>query len=421
MKLDEKQSGHSRLTSSRRAFFKDTFVALALAANLALAGCTSLATHPLGFGRDDGWVSTWSTGPQVPAADVPSFNNQTLRIIVHTTLGGDQVRVRLSNRFGTQPLAIGAAHAGLRASGAASITIPVGALAVSDPVELVVPAAGDLAVSVYISRSASPATIHALALQASYVSEAGNFTTSYDAAAFGTAIQFWPFLTGVEVRAGSGARSVVTFGDSITDGFKSTTEANSRWPDHFTKRLLASGRKIAVVNAGISGNRLLHDAPAVIPRFGPNGLARFDGDVLMQTGATHLVVLLGINDIGIPGARNLPEQQVSTEQIISGYRQLIARARAQGIKVIGCTLTPFDTYSAAAGYYTPEGEAKRQAVNTWIRTSKVFDGVIDFDAAVRDPAHPSQFLTGYDSGDHLHPNDAGYKAMADAVDLALFD
>jgi lysophospholipase L1-like esterase len=217
----------------------------------------------------------------------------------------------------------------------------------------------------------------------------------------------WFLLARVEVTAPAGTAAVVTIGDSITDGARSTADTNSRWPDQLARRLAArKGAGAAVLNAGISGNRVLGDGAGV------SALARFDRDVLMQTGVTHVVVLEGINDIGI--ARNNPSP--SAEDLIAGHKQLIARAHARGLKIYGATLTPFE----GAPYYTAEGEAKRQALNTWIRSSGAYDGVIDFDMITRDPAAPTRFLPAYDSGDHLHPGDAGYKAMGDAVDLALF-
>jgi lysophospholipase L1-like esterase len=406
-----------------------------LLATVALSACATVQNYSAERGRDSGWVTTWAASPAPPGPKDAAFNERTLRLIVHASLNGDQIRIRLSNRFGTEPLVVGAAEVGLRQSGAsvtpgsnhaltfggaASVTIPAGALAVSDPVPLSFPRAADLAVSIFVAHSGGPATAHALALQTSYVSAAGNFTANDAAAAFDGVIQSWPFLTAVEVHAGAGTGSVVAFGDSITDGYKSTLDANSRWPDYFAGRLLASGRKIAVMNEGIGGNRMYFDGAPALPQFGSNGLSRFDRDVLVTPGLTHVIVLLGINDIGHPGSLNRPEQQVSADQLIEGYRQLIARSHALGIKIIGATLTPFDAYNGSPGYFSAAGEAKRQAVNAWMRTAKEFDAVVDFDVAVRDPAHPSQFLPAYDSGDHLHPNDAGYKAMANAVDLRLF-
>jgi lysophospholipase L1-like esterase len=409
------------------------FCALALLASAALCACAELQNPAVERGRDSDWVTTWAASPESPGPNDAAFSDRTLRLIVHTNLNGDRVRVRLSNLFGKEPLMLGAAEIGLRQAGAAvtpgtnhpltfsgatSITIPAGALAVSDPVALPVPAAADLAISVYVARSSGPATLHALASQTSYVSDPGDFAASDASSPFNDTIQSWPLLTAVEVHAGKGALSLATFGDSITDGFKSTGDANNRWPDFLSGRLLASHRKVAVMNEGIGGNRMYYDG--ALPQFGPNGLSRFDRDVLAAPGLTHVVVLLGINDIGHSGAFNRPDQEVSSDQLIAGYRQLIARAHARGIKIIGATLTPFDHYNGSPGYFTLGGEAKRQAVNAWIRTSGEYDSVIDFDATVRDPQHPSQFLPAYDSGDHLHPNDAGYKAMADAVDLRLF-
>jgi lysophospholipase L1-like esterase len=398
----------------------------------AVSSCATLT--PASSTTHGGWVTAWGASPEPPPADVPSLDNRTVRLIVHTELSGDKVRIRLSNRYGTAPLVIDAAYVGLRGSGASlagdnhvvtfsgfkSITIPAAALTLSDPVDLAVPPGADLAISVHIAQSAGVVTIHALPLQKSFISAAGDFAAQGDAGPFAAPLEYLPYLANVELHA-VGAHAIVAFGDSITDGYLSTSDANHRWPDHLARRLRAAGKSIAVVNQGISGNRLLRDATAAIPYFGRNGLSRFDSDVLVTSGITHIVVLIGINDIGQPGARQGSTEQVSVDDLIAGYRQLISRAHAQGIKVIGATLTPFDTFNAAPGYFSAEGEAKRQALNTWIRNGKEFDGVIDFDVAVRDPEHPSKFLPAYDSGDHLHPGDAGYKAMGEAIDLSLFN
>jgi len=351
--------------------------------------------------------------------------NQTLRQVVRTSIGGSRVRVVLSNAFGTAPIDIGAGNVALRdkeasvitssvkpltVSGASSFTVLAGATAVSDPVEITVAPVSDLVIDLYVPGdlgiSPSPVTTHNGASQTNFVSETGNHSgvTNLPVNARSGA---WFLLARVEVMAPAGSGAVVTFGDSITDGARSTADTNNRWPDQLARRLAArKGAGVAVLNAGISGNRVLGDGAGV------SALARFDRDVLMQTGVTHVVVLEGINDIGI--ARNSPSP--SAEDLIAGHKQLIERAHARGLKIYGATLTPFE----GAPYYTPEGEAKRQALNNWIRTSKAYDGVIDFDMITRDPAAPTKFLATYDSGDHLHPGDAGYKAMGDAVDLALF-
>jgi lysophospholipase L1-like esterase len=274
-----------------------------------------------------------------------------------------------------------------------------------------VPALADLAIDLYvpgdIGIGASPATTHNGASQTSYVSAAGNHVGEADLKPE-KETGAWFNIARVEVPAPESTRVVVAFGDSITDGARSTTDANNRWPDELARRLAAQkgNRGVAVVNAGISGNRVLGDGA------GYSALARFDKDVLMQTGVTHVVVLEGINDIGLARSAATP----SADDLIAGHRQLIARAHARGLKIYGATLTPFE----GAAYYTPEGEAKRQALNRWIRTSGEYDGVIDFEAVARDPAAPSKFAASVDSGDHLHPGDAGYKAMGDAVELALF-
>jgi lysophospholipase L1-like esterase len=366
--------------------------------------------------RDQHWVATWGASPVDAPLDL-GFTDQTVRLIVHTSIGGEEVRVRLSNTFGADSLVIGAAHIALQDSDAAivpgsdralsfggqrSTTIPPGALVVSDPVELDVPALSNLAVSIYVPGPTTQATWHRVARQTNYVSTPGDFTDATLLPVDQT-VNAWFYLTDVEVKASEQTHAIVTLGDSITDGFGSSLNANHRWPNFLADRLLAHHIERAVVDEGISGNRILHDVT------GQNTLARLDRDALTQTGVRYLTVLLGLNDIGLQPA-------VTADEIIAGHQQIITRAHSRGLEVFGCTLTPFE----GAVYFTPEGEAKRQAVNDFIRTSGVYDGVIDFDAATRDPDHPIRILPAYDSGDHLHPNDDGYQGMANAIELTLF-
>jgi lysophospholipase L1-like esterase len=387
---------------------------------LAIAG---MAIAPAVMAKDshaDHWVGTWSASPQA-AGNSLKLNGRTVREVVHLSVGGMRVRVRLSNAYGAGSLTIGAARVGLRSTGASiaegsdrvltfngseSTTIPAGALAISDPVGLRVSAGADLAVSIYVSGNELTATEHSLGLQTTYISAEGDFCGADPFPTASTSESFY-FLTGVEVDAAN-ASAIVTLGDSITDGLHSTTDANQRWPDHLAERLRLrkSSSKVAVLNAGISGNRILHDTE------GTNALARLDRDALVQSGARYLIVLEGINDIGFP-------ESVSADEIIAGHLQVIARAHAMGLKVYGGTLTPFKAFLPGI-YYTSDSEVKRQAVNLWIRTSKAYDAVIDFDKAIREPSDPETMRSDYDSGDHLHPNDAGYRAMADAVNLSLF-
>ncbi len=377
------------------------------------------------------WVVTWGASPAPQLAEgALAYHQQTLREIVHTSIGGDTVRVRLSNAYGKQTVEIGAVHIALRAKGAgivpgsdraltfggrAAVAIPANAPVISDPVKLSVPARGDLAISIYVPGSAMGGGIHYSAQQTSYVAP-GDLTAAASFPEAGT-ITSWVFLTGVEVLAPESASAVVAFGDSITDGARSTVDANHRWPDILADRLSARGKKIAVLDAGIGGNRILHDAAANV-RFGVNALARFDRDVLAQPGVRYVIVLEGINDLGHAGTSAPDADKVSAEDLISGMRQMIERAHEHGMKIFGATLTPFE--GAARGYFTPEKEAQRKALNQWIRTGGAFDGVIDFEKAVRDPANPDRMLPVYDGGDHLHPGDAGYKAMGEAIDLGLF-
>jgi lysophospholipase L1-like esterase len=354
-----------------------------------------------------------------------TITNQTIRQIVRVSLGGERLRIVLSNAFGTAPIEIGAAHVALRDRDSAiklSSVKPLtfgghtvgkilpGATIVSDSVNLRVPAVSDLVVDLYLpgelGTGPSPVTTHNGASQTNYLSASGNHS-GQAAMTVERTTGAWFLLARVEVATGGDAGAVVAFGDSITDGARSTADMNSRWPDYLARRLAARrGPAIGVLNAGISGNQVLGDGAGV------SALARFDRDVLVQTGVTHVIIMEGINDIGIARANPTP----SAQDLIAGHKQLIDRARARGLKVYGATLTPFE----GAAYFTAEGEAKRQALNQWIRTSGAYDAVIDFDEVTRDPAAPTKFLPAYDSGDHLHPGDAGYKAMGEAVDLKLF-
>jgi lysophospholipase L1-like esterase len=350
----------------------------------------------------------------------------TLREIVHVSIGGPMVRVVFTNEFGTDPLTIAAAHvavsqggsainlvsaAGLTFGGRTSVVIPPGALVVSDAAAVRVPAGSDLAISFFLpAQTIHQLSTHGGADQTSYMAP-GNVVgaKTLDAP---TEVYSWVFVKGVDVQAPAQAGAVVAFGDSITDGAYAARDQNARWPDELARRLLANKKtaNIAVLNEGIGGNRILHD------NAGPSALARFDRDVIAQAGVKYLIVLEAINDIGHAFTKVRPYDIVSADDLIGGYAQMAERAHLHGIKVYFATLTPY----VGAGYASPEGEAVRQALNNWIRTTKLIDGFIDFDKATQDPAHPDTFLPAYDHGDHLHPSDPGYKAMGDAIDLNLF-
>jgi len=368
------------------------------------------------------WSGTWGAAPAgpPPAARLLAFTDQTLRLVVHTSNGGNRVRIRLSNEMGSTPLRIGAAHIGVRASGvvvaagtdraltfggARTITIAAGARAVSDGVALNVPALADVTVSLFLPGASAATTIHESAFQTGYVSTPGDFTAS-PALPVKATIGAWPFLAGVDLDLA--APVVVAFGDSITDGLKSTPNANRRWPDYLALRLQSLGAtgRVGVVNRGISANQLLTTEPTGLLA-GRAGLERYDRDVLSTPGVRAVIVLIGINDISYHSA--------SAARLIDGYRQLIARGHARGIRVYGATLLPFES----SPYYTAPRDAIRQSVNSWIRSGAAFDGIIDFDAALRDPARPARLLAAWDSGDHLHPNDAGYQRMASQVPLGF--
>jgi lysophospholipase L1-like esterase len=417
-----------------RRFFSATFSA-AVALTAVLSGPAAAAMADAGD-----WIVTWSAPPQpiwdaafpVPL-NIPRFLwNQTIRQVAANSVGGDRVRVVLSNEYGSRPLVIGAAHIALSASGAGivvgsdrplrfggrtSITIPAGAPAISDPVELSVAPLSSLAVSLFLPEPTPLTTMHWDGVQTAYISSPGNFAGDADIKTDST-MKARVFVTGIMVDATPGARAVVAFGDSITDGNASTPDANHRWPDYLARRLAkAGGAVVAVLNEGISGAKVLSD------RMGVNALARFDRDVLSQPHADTVVIMMGINDIGWPGSALAPQDPPpSADDVIDGYRQLVARAHAHKMRIIGATLTPFeDAFKGAPfeGYYSPAKEQKRQVINAWIRNSGEFDGVIDFDAVARDPSHPARILPSFDSGDHLHPQDSGYQAMADSIDLGM--
>jgi lysophospholipase L1-like esterase len=409
-------------------------LAVALVALLLPGGAAAAIRQQPGEGAGVGqhWVGTWTASPSPPYSTGVSstgFANQTVREILHTSVGGRVLRLRLANTFGSAPLTIDDVTLALPSGGGSiepqtsqevtfggdrGVTIPRGARVVSDPVALGVRPDSDVTVSLYVSGSTGPTTWHQLGQQTTYISTTGNHVDDASAAAYPTTVTSFFFLDGLDVIRPRTAGAVVTLGDSITDGFNSTVDANRRYPNFLARRLLTLPPPLreAVLNAGISGNRVLNDSECC----GVSALARFDRDVLAQHGVRDIIVLEGINDIGfsqLPNPETAPHTNVSAAQIIFGYQQLILQAHLQGLRIFGGTLLPFE----GSGYADAAGEAKREAVNDWIRNRSGFDGIIDFDRATRDPTHPTRLLPAYDSGDHLHPNDAGYAAMAAAIRL----
>ena len=386
------------------------------------------------------WIATWATSPQSgtpnPSEPLLSIDNKTVRERVRASIGGRQIRLRFSNEFGSSSLLIGAATVAIPTDastikeesireitfeGLNSIEIPVGAPVVSDPINFPLAPGTEISISVYFPKRLTTPTLHAFAFKHAVVSQHGDCTheKKIDPAARSTASIS---VTAVLVPLQPSNRLVVAFGDSISDGDGSTVDADNNWPNNLIRRVAkTTGSALAIVNEGIVGNRLLRDADV----FGVSALARFDRDALVLPGVTHIVLLEGINDIGFPGAKMDgqyladPAETRSGQDIINAYRQLISRAHARGVKVIGATLTPCEGVDIP-GYYSEAKETVRETVNKWIRTSAAFDGIIDFDAVVRDPDHPTRLLPRFASKDHLHPNDAGYKAMADSIDLNLF-
>jgi lysophospholipase L1-like esterase len=411
-------------TMTKRAWMHGTALAALLVAGLvspALAQDGAL-TYP--------WIGTWAAAPlsgTESGAAGTSFNQQTLRQTVHTSVAGVVARVQISNTFGTQPLTIGDAHIALpnrsqagairpatarplTFGGQATITIPIGALALSDPVEFPVPALGDVVVDLYLPNATGPATQHSTGLQTNYIAQGD--ASGQETLSGAQTTQSYFFLTDLNVQNPPLRGAVVTLGASITDGTHSTPGVNRRWPNDLAQRLVAASLRVGVLNEGIAGNRLLTDV------IGPNAQSRFDRDVLAQPGVRWVIFSDDpINDLGFAALPGATAPAPSADALIAGLKQLVERAHQKGVKFFCSTLTPYQ----GAAYWTPAGETAREQVNAFIRTpNNGCDGIVDQDAATHDPANPTQFLPAYDSGDHLHPNDIGYAAIADAVDLTLF-
>ena len=407
-----------------------------------VAGCLALAATA--HAAELHWARAWAASAQAPTkangpfAGSPSFHDQTIRQVVRLSAGGRKVRVLFTNEYGTSPVTIGAAHLALAASGGAirprsdhvltfggrpQAVMRAGAPLLSDPVDLPVGALSRLAISLYLPDQVDACTCHGTSDEPGYATSGDATSAPSLPVAGGPGGLPRVMISGVDVAAGTPMKTIVAFGDSITDGVGATPGKDLRWPDQLSARLQAAGRRdLDVADEGISGNRVLNDG------FGVSALARFDRDVLETPGLRYVILFEGINDIGISFMKRqtdgpmasfmngLPGGPVTAEDIIAGYRQIIARAHEHGVRIFGATVTPY----GGAATFSPEGEAARQTVNHWIRTSGAFDGVIDFDAVWNDPAHPGRIKDGLHMGDHLHGSDAGYKALAAAIDLKLF-
>lgn len=391
-----------------------------IAALMLALGLSACVTQPTPSQSAFGWAGAWGASPTIPLTGSKGFENQTVRQVVRISQGGQSFRIRFTNEYGDKPLEIGGATVALAGldgerlgdpvavtfSGRTTTSIPQGAPLLSDPVRINAKSLDSLSISLFLPKATGPCTCHFAGTATTWISNPGDFTkTDFKAKETSTSRAF---ISAVEVEIAT-PRTIIAFGDSITDGTASTTNANRRWPDVLAERLVAAGRTSAISNQAIAGNRVLAQQAAI---FGANALARFDRDISSVPNAKWLIVLEGVNDIGAAGP-NPP----SADQIIAGYRQLIARSHAQGIKVYFATVLPYE----GARYFTDAGESVRQKLNTWMRTSGEPDGVIDFDAATKDPANPRKMQAALQSGDWLHPNDAGYKVMGETIDLALFN
>jgi lysophospholipase L1-like esterase len=371
------------------------------------------------------WVASWAASPMELKLPKPAGDSTFLNI-VHLSLGGDAFRITLTNEFGLAPLRVENAHAAVVSGGARtqqetdrlltfdgqpSVLIPAGGTATSDPVHMRVQDISDLAVSVYLPpQEVAVPTCHPSAISTNYIFS-GNQTTAASSQA-GSPYNSWCFLKDVQVMSTKKAVTIVALGDSITDGAHATVDANHRWPDDLAARLIANRKTshIAIVNQGIGGNRILFNG------HGPSAASRLDRDVIGQPSVKYLILLEGINDIDQTINPDSAESQLTVQQLTSAVTQMVERAHEHNIKVYGATLTP----NGGAKHVTPHVNELRNAYNEWLRTSGVVDKVIDFDKAVRDSEKPNELSPADDSGDHLHPSDAGYKAMADSIDLALF-
>ena len=407
--------------------FKSPVIAVTLvlggvyAAALPNPAPADLATGNPGSGGKN-WVATWGASPSGTVTS-RGFRDITFRNVIHTSLGGSRVRVRFTNAFGTVPVQLAATVGLPRSAGSAeavlgsvrrltfgrrpAVVIPPRSQALSDPVTLTVPADADLFVTTYTPRPSGPVTYHRGAQQTSFIATGGDHSADLSGFAFTRRTTSWHYLTGVDVDAADDARAVVALGDSITDGAGSGVNRNARWPDVLADRLAARGYgpPLAVVNAGINGNRVLSDSAQA----GPRSLARLDRDVFATPGLRTVVVLQGVNDL-----KQRPRLDNSAA-LIAGLKQIAAQARARGVRIVCGTITPYRGWGA----FDPLGERIRQRVNAFIRTGGPFDAVIDFDAVVRDPGRPARLMPAYDSGDHLHPSAPGLRAMAEAIDLSV--